>query len=1211
MRIFADYFNNNKIWRAPLYFIKDFLQSFSKVKFDSTNFKMDDLTPHSNLNLENHFRGLEQIYMGKKLWTSIFRVLKKEIALLFVIGLITISLTTLFPIFLKKLFTALNGDYTFSFVVKIAISISILMITKLIFEWFRKWSESRVMLQIQQLTSRLLFYRLQKIDGTLLQENGKEPMAYLTAYAPQLTQIIYVIDFCITSLLQVALLWLMFDWYGPLSILILAVIALFTVILQLIIIVIGKIYSQYMQTNHERIGILKTAVNELQSIKRQYLEPYLFIALAKVRERQVSIIKRRAKWQVINRTIEDSLAPILSLLLVCIALWGKFGLDSADLFPLLVLVGIILDSVGNNLANFRVLRNTVGPTREIDTLFQQYPLITKEPSHTGNLQTGETRLTLSASDISYVFPSGSRVAIVGRTGVGKSHLLLQLAGKPVSNEGAISVQTCGTSVFMGKHEPILDSSIAESVVLFDRPVNLKRYETALYNSGLAEDFAGESEKDSKVLYSKEKNLSEGQMQRLSLSQALYVESDILLLDDVFSSLNPELAHKVAARILKSDSVKSTCFYATSRLELITYADYVVVLNRSDAVILTPQQIHEGIEGTKCIELLGQDFFKQLKRICVGQVPRKSSEEGVLQTSVNISAARKFSFGKQPSQPLVETFESSEGENLKIRHLAKNMSAMFPGWAILALAILLICIIISNIGFSSLIGNDHMSPALNSKLILLLFAFTLIGIIGTIFRYILTFYFPISSIDRFHRMFIQKLLMNRKGKADLNQFNGKLTQDFTALEMEQPNTLVTLAMAILLSVLYLCIFTMAYPSYLILLVPFSVLIGRAYLPLKKIIVFSARLRASIRGPVINFISPALHAPGYLYSVPLREAIFQRFSFLSNIQAFGSYWAALANSRVTLIIDGIGVLFFLLTLWVVVIMGQISIFTQSLVVYLAYQFSIHLSGLITRMMQADTHLTLFERLASMLDSTVLPSLREARRTDRQAPEEAYAQLLESDLQEDPPIQIGLRAVNLSLEYLEGKPLFKEFSIHLNPGSSAALIGPSGVGKSTLAKVLSGLISPKEGTVSISGITPCNGDGNTRRQLVSLESSVPFLPITIRQFLDPFQKFNEEHIRRSCLHVDFDLNLIGRLKDRLIDLSAGERQLLNLVRAVLQKPEILILDEATSALDTDLERKVFTGLKRALPKTVLFVILHRTDNLDCFDEVIHLSDKSREGA
>lgn len=71
----------------------------------------------------------------------------------------------------------------------------------------------------------------------------------------------------------------------------------------------------------------------------------------------------------------------------------------------------------------------------------------------------------------------------------------------------------------------------------------------------------------------------------------------------------------------------------------------------------------------------------------------------------------------------------------------------------------------------------------------------------------------------------------------------------------------------------------------------------------------------------------------------------------------------------------------------------------------------------------------------------------------------------------------------------------------------------------------------------------------------------------------------------------------------MSSGERQLLNLCRSVLQKPAILILDEATSSLDVALERKILNHLGKALPDAGFFVILHRPDNLDLFDEIIQI--------
>ncbi|MBE3555355.1 MAG: ATP-binding cassette domain-containing protein, partial [Thermicanus sp.] len=643
------------------------------------------------------------------------------------------------------------------------------------------------------------------------------------------------------------------------SLLVLGGTLLFSFILQWMIVVIGRIYGKYTEADHERVGILKLAIEELQSIKRQYLEPQFLIALGKAREKQVSILRVRAFWQVVNRTLEDRLVPFSSLLLVGIALWGNIGRGPADLFPLLVLLSLLLESISNNLANFRVLRNTVMPTREIESLFQSYPLVQKDvQSGIGEEggKPGEIELTFLDSCGSYRLSPGTRLAIIGKMGAGKTSFLLQLAGldRGIANF-PVSGKSFGRPVLVGRNHPLFDAPLAEAVVLFERPLRIDRYEQSLFRSGLAEDLAHETEGDAKVLHSKDRNLSEGQIDRLALAQALYAESDLLLMDDLFASLNPELAHKVAERVLGDREGEPTRIFTTSRIEFVRYADLILVLDRKGAVLLTPQRIRVGNEREKCVEWLGDELAEKLVQ-AVDAKPLQIEEK---ENATLIQRGRRYTFHRQPALPLAETYDSGEKKRIKRSHLLFNVLALFPKWVVFLLLLFITGAVLSNIGFAALIDHWKEGSASPRSFFLQLLFVSTIGFVAAFLRYTFTFYPPISSVDRLHRLFVDQLLRDRPGaKKEKHQLIGRITQDFTSLEMEQPHQLTSIGMSFLQSLLYLVLFVIAYPLYLLLLIPFSFMICGIYRQVKKVMIAASRLAASVRGPVFNFIGPALGA-----------------------------------------------------------------------------------------------------------------------------------------------------------------------------------------------------------------------------------------------------------------------------------------------------------------------------------------------------------------
>ncbi|PTQ55323.1 MAG: diguanylate cyclase/phosphodiesterase (GGDEF & EAL domains) with PAS/PAC sensor(s) [Candidatus Carbobacillus altaicus] len=1214
MRISRNFLTETfKVFATGGAFLKDLFKAFSIVQKNIEHEDMNGIKPNADLKLERSLDRLESQFSGKRLWLSLYRVLMTEVLFLFLVGMAASLIALFLPLVLKYLFSHLDQQKgNFYALIEASLIVTSLLLSKLFFDTLRRWRESRLMLLVQQLVSRLLFRRLQRIDLDQLRKNSKEPLTYLTTYAPQLTQSIYLVDFVVTAILQIALILLMFSWFGPMSLFILGGVFLFTFILQWMIVIIGRIYGKYVAADHERVGILKLAIEELQSIKRQYLEPQFLIALSRVREKQVSILRVRAFWQVVNRTLEDRLVPFSSLLLVGTALWVNVGLGASDLFPLLILLGMLLDSISNNLANLRVLRNTVMPTREIESLFQSFPLVQKDSqSRTEGAEgkPGEVELTFRDAHKSYRLTPGTRLAIVGKMGVGKTSFLMQLAGH--ENEIAdfpVSGKSFGIPVLVGRNQPLFDASLAEAVVLFQRPLRINRYEQSLFRSGLAEDLAHEPEGDAKVVHSKDKNLSEGQIDRLALAQALYAESDIILMDDLFASLNPELAHNVAKRVLGNREGEPTRIFTTSRIEFARYADLILVLDRKGAVLLAPQEIREGNHWEKCVEWLDDDLVEKLLQAVNSGAhqneDKEDKEDKGEEFSFLVQKGRRYTFHQKDALPLADTYDFGERKKIRRTHLLTNVFALFPKWVVFFLLILITGAVLSNIGFATLIDHWKEGSVSPETFFLRLLFVSAIGLVAIFFRYLFTFYPPISSVDRLHRLFIEQILKGRsEAKKEMHQRIGRMTQDFTNLEMEQPNQLISIGSSFIQIFIYSVFFVVTYPFYVLFLIPFSLMIWGIYRQVKQVIVAASRLTASVRGPVFNFIGPALGAKGYLLSPPLRQAIWRRFSYLSDVQTYGSYWSRLSNTLVYLLVEGMAISFFLMTLWLSVFSGGGSFFTPSLIIYLAYQSSSYITLFMNRLLQTDTQLVLFERLSALLHRETLPVLKEAQMKDDPHPEDAYRHLLkEAEGDKGCDGVNGLWVDNLSYR-VEGRLLFQNISFHLTPKRSMVLVGPSGIGKSTMAKIVAGQNPPHSGTVCLFGHVPEIDCVHTRKRLMSLESCFPSLPITIRQFLDPFNRSNDDDLYDIFANLGVSLDQFGGLEASCNHLSSGERQLLNLCRSVLQKPAILILDEATSSLDVALERKILNHLGKALPDAGFFAILHRPDNLDLFDEIIQI--------
>lgn len=195
------------------------------------------------------------------------------------------------------------------------------------------------------------------------------------------------------------------------------------------------------------------------------------------------------------------------------------------------------------------------------------------------------------------------------------------------------------------------------------------------------------------------------------------------------------------------------------------------------------------------------------------------------------------------------------------------------------------------------------------------------------------------------------------------------------------------------------------------------------------------------------------------------------------------------------------------------------------------------------------------------------------------------------------ISLRGVTFAFE--PGRPVLHDITLDIAAGETVALVGPTGAGKSTVAKLIARFYDPTEGSVSIDGVDLRGVSlGSLRRQL-GVVPQEPFLfHGTVRDnlvFAAPGA--TDDDVLEACTLLGIE-DLIDRLPNGLdtpvhergASLSAGERQLLALARAFMARPRVLVLDEATSNLDLASESHIERAFDTLLADRTAVLIAHR---------------------
>lgn len=198
---------------------------------------------------------------------------------------------------------------------------------------------------------------------------------------------------------------------------------------------------------------------------------------------------------------------------------------------------------------------------------------------------------------------------------------------------------------------------------------------------------------------------------------------------------------------------------------------------------------------------------------------------------------------------------------------------------------------------------------------------------------------------------------------------------------------------------------------------------------------------------------------------------------------------------------------------------------------------------------------------------------------------------------------------------RPALRSASLVVPPGTSLALVGSTGAGKSTLADVILGVIEPEEGSVTVSGVPPREAIGRWPGAMAYVPQAVALVEGSIRQNVAlglPAEAIDDDRIWEALERAHLASFLReGRqgldtvVGERGIRLSGGQRQRLGIARALYTRPLLLVLDEATSALDAETEQAIVQTLVELEGTVTTITIAHRLATVRLADQLLYLRD------
>ncbi|KAH8120041.1 P-loop containing nucleoside triphosphate hydrolase protein [Phellopilus nigrolimitatus] len=823
--------------------------------------------------------------------------------------------------------------------------------------------------------------------------------------------------------------------------------------------------------------------------------------------------------------------------------------------------------------------------------------------------------------------------ITGATGSGKSALLSALLGELHCSNGEVFLNKSSHQIAYCAQNPWLEHATIRDNIVFG---SIRGYEESRYNAvvescALRQDLAMFDANDLTEIGEKGVTLSGGQRARIALARALYSEAKCILLDDPLAAVDMHTAQHIVEHCFRGDLMRGrTVILVTHHLSLcLSSASFIVELSGGQVI---------RQELVKDPQASGQPKT-------VIDVENDSSDESAGMTNevdAIDSTDHVWKTNTPPSGKLVEAEHRAEGRVSLYTYFTYIRAAGWVAWVVtLSLMLMIRLLVIANdlflakwseayekghsktVPLEQQYSADYQSPSVmgprlldglpspedNAKPWLLIYLWiSLASAVATLVYITLGYY---ASLQASRKLFSEMLI--RLIRAPSRFFDvtplGRILNRFTTDTNIVDSTLQQSARAALTGCLTF-ISSFLFIIYVIpQFTPFAILIAWLYIRLAPPYIHAAR---DLRRLESVSLSPAFagfdellrgitHVRAFAMEKRYQEAFYNKVDVFQGMDH--AYWLVAGWLRWRYDCLGSVVVFIttLFALW----SGASNGFTAIVIVQ---------AGVF-----AEASRQLVKVAAQLeLDFNSVERINEYR---TKAPQEARSIINEKRPPAYWPSNSGnLTIENLSVRYAPNLPcVLNGVTFTVAPGEKIGVVGRTGSGKSTLALSLLRIIEPSDGKIVLDGIDISTiGLEDLRTRITIVSQDVSLFTGTIRSNLDPLG----EHSDLECWDVldrchltkreeDPQSRNIGSL-DSMISptgsLSAGERQLVALSRAILRHSQVIIMDEATSQIDTVLDDQIQRTIREELSSAMVITIAHRLKTIVDYDRILVLGEGGR---
>ncbi|KAF7914004.1 uncharacterized protein EAF01_000410 [Botrytis porri] len=788
-------------------------------------------------------------------------------------------------------------------------------------------------------------------------------------------------------------------------------------------------------------------------------------------------------------------------------------------------------------------------------------------------------------DFSCTLPCSQSLFIIGPVGCGKSTLLKGLLGETPSSKGFIYAKTARTAYV--EQSPWIQNGTIQDNILGPSNFDSPWYNQVVRACALEDDIAVLPNGNATRVGSGGISLSGGQKQRIALARAVHAKNEFIILDDVFSGLDPETEEQVFKRLFGKQGLfremGTTIILVTHAVHRLAYSDYIIALDQSSQIV--EQGTFEYLKTSGgYVENL--DTRHRSEELDSGEVDTKATTQ------------KQSPFATLENDDLmneVADLNRQTGDASVYQYYFASI-----GWVPSGIFFLLVLIFgaaskLPEIALTywtraiAVEGNKANPYWLG--IYGMLSAISLIGFVAGI-SHLMLYMMPKSA-----KVLHQRLLDSVMGAplsfftaTDTGTTTNRFSQDMTIIDGDLPYALVDLSLSTVQALMGAILMSLS-AGYFAATIPVIVLQKFYLRTSRQMRLLDLEAKSPLYSHFIETLSGLTTIRAFGWTEKFRE---QNLAFLDTSQK--PYYLLFCIQRwlglvLDLLVTALAVILMVL---IVKLRTDISPGYVGLALLNVMTFNQSLTLIIKEWALMETAVGAVSRLKTFAATTVSENL----------PPEVES------VPENWPAFGAIEFKNVKASYTSTNiPVINDLNLSIKPGERIGICGRSGSGKSSLIAALFRMLELHPGSsILIDGI-----DISTiPRQIVRARlNAVPqdpfFLRSTIRTNTDPYGVHTDLQIISALekVHLWSLISSKGGLDAQLDTefFSHGQRQLFCLARAILRGGRIIVLDEATSSVDSETDKLMQRVIREVFEGCTIVAVAHRLDTIADFDRIVLL--------